>query len=111
IAVLNTTSATDRPGAPTETPSKIVPSSSARSAVGITGFAYVGGMPLARTPDERLQQSANAAFLPVRAGRWQASRDCTDAGRFRQTMPPVSLRRSAQQVGDPVARGPLAREP
>src|SRR3546814_16952097 len=42
MAVLNTTSPTDRPGAPTEIPSNTVPSSSARIAVSVTGFAYVG---------------------------------------------------------------------
>ena len=42
MAVLNTTSPTDRPFAPTETPSNTVPSSRTRIAVWVTGFAYVG---------------------------------------------------------------------
>src|SRR5690606_23095044 len=42
MAVLNTTSPTERPGAPTDSPSNTVPSSSARIAGWVTGFAYVG---------------------------------------------------------------------
>src|SRR5690606_819340 len=49
MAVLNTTSPTDRPGAPTEAPSNTVPSSRTRIAVWVTGFAYV-----------RLQKTAGA---------------------------------------------------
>src|SRR4249919_682445 len=59
MAVLNTTSPTDRPGAPTETPSKIVPSSSARMAGRVTGFALMGEWPLA-AENRRLQQSTDS---------------------------------------------------
>src|SRR6187549_2168076 len=43
MAVLNTTSPTAKPGAPTEMPSKTVPSSRARMALSITGIALAGG--------------------------------------------------------------------
>src|SRR5690606_10794481 len=49
MAVLNTTSPTERPGAPMETPAKTVPSSSARIAGGVTG-GRLGGVARHRRP-------------------------------------------------------------
>src|SRR5690606_3836781 len=66
MAVLNTTSPTDRPFAPTETPSNTVPSSRTRIAVWVTGFAYV-----------RLQKTAGAVLDRSGGMRNQASENDT----------------------------------
>src|SRR5690606_35392737 len=69
MAVLNTTSPTDRPVAPTETPSNTVPSSRTRIAVWVTGFAYV-----------RLQKTAGAVLDRSGGVRYQASENDTGTG-------------------------------
>src|SRR3546814_18233326 len=95
MAVLNTTSPTDRPGAPTEIPSNTVPSSSARIAVSVTGFAYVG---LQKTTDSvrdrpEARGIRRAGMIPARrlsrqsfrGGRAAPQRGTAVQGRTRRT--------------------------
>src|SRR5688500_1996737 len=84
MAVLNTTSPTERPGAPAEMPSKIVPSSSARIAGSVTGIALAAGgltppgRQRADSPSgkRRLQQTADSGWTGP-AGGVQASGNCS----------------------------------
>src|SRR6187397_1062644 len=89
MAVLNTTSPTAKPGAPTEMPSKTVPSSRARMALSITGIALAGGSRPRAAADrepgkaglerEGIQASGNFSRKgpkkkrPARAGRFGAA--------------------------------------
>src|SRR4249919_123101 len=91
MAVLNTTSPTAMPGAPTEMPSKTVPSSRARMALSITGIALAGGSRPRAAADrepgkaglerEGIQASGNFSRKgpkkkrPARAGRLCAADD------------------------------------
>src|SRR5699024_6439464 len=87
-----TTSPTARPGAPTESPSNTVPSSSARIAGWVTwGFAYVG------------LQEAGCTKPPARCGTVRGLRCQASGNGTRKRLPAPA---SAQQVGHPVpARG------
>src|SRR5690606_12821509 len=83
MAVLNTTSPTDRPGAPREMPSSTVPSSSARIAVSVTGFAYVG---LQKTTDSvrdrpEARGIRRAGMIPARRRSRHSSRDTSGTGK------------------------------
>src|SRR5690606_4109776 len=96
MAVLNTTSPTDWPEAPTEMPSNTVPSSRTRLAVSVTGFAYVG-----------LQDTAEVRFAQSGGMGNQASGN--DTG----TAPATPARRDipeSEQVLQAVPSGRAARE-
>src|SRR5690606_6651980 len=73
MAVLNTTSPTERPGAPTEMPSNTVPSSRARIAESVTGVAYVGLQKTADSVRDRPEARGirRAGMIPAPAGRRQ----------------------------------------
>src|SRR5688572_25498004 len=82
MAVLNTTSPAERPGAPAEMPSKIVPSSSARIAGWVTGIALAAG-----GTDPAAGNRLNAGCSKPRTRWWtgprggvQASGNCSDDG-------------------------------
>src|SRR5690606_14567307 len=90
MAVLNTTSPTDWPEAPTEMPSNTVPSSRTRIAVSVTGVAYVG-----------LQETAGALVGRPEAGRFRRARMIPARGIRRQHQLPVSCR--SEQVAQAVA--------
>src|SRR5690606_41989255 len=83
MAVLNTTSPTDSPGAPTETPSNTVPSSRTRIAVWVTGFAYVGLQKSAGAGDNRSGRGGirRAGMIPVRLPKGKPRTRCTTADR------------------------------
>src|SRR5690606_1264532 len=73
MAVLNTTSPTERPGAPTEMPSNTVPSSRARIAESVTGVAYVGLQKTADSVRDRPEARGigRAGMIPAPARRRQ----------------------------------------
>src|SRR5690606_17574138 len=78
MAVLNTTSPTDRPGAPTESPSNTVPSWRTRIAGGGTGGSPTSGC---RSPPERAEPSGGegirrAGMIPARGlpRQWKRAR-------------------------------------
>src|SRR6478735_7119687 len=81
MAVLNTTSPTDRPGAPTEMPSKTVPSSRARIAGWVTVLAFDGG----RTARARLRPAADAGEAGPFAKGVQASGNFSRPGPMAQS--------------------------
>src|SRR5690606_22668581 len=97
MAVLNTTSPTDRPVAPTETPSNTVPSSRTRIAVWVTGFAYV-----------RLQKTAGAVLDRSGGVRYQASENDTGTGPLAPDEPWAGTDRFAPARCDSRATGGLA---
>src|SRR4249919_4027136 len=85
MAVLNTTSPTERPGAPAEMPSKIVPSSSARIAGSVTGIALAAGGTDPTRPATAHSEVRNAGCSKPRTrvstgptGGVQASGNCSD---------------------------------
>src|SRR5690606_10286866 len=98
MAVLNTTSPTDRPAAPTEMPSKTVPSSSARMADLFKCVALREVAKKRRSGIGRFGAGGvrRAGIVPARAGLGQhefhRSRDSPGH--------PAS-----EQVGDPIATG------
>src|SRR5690606_1392471 len=101
MAVLNTTSPTERPGAPTEMPSKMEPSSRARIAGWVTGFALDAGKAgpgPAAPPFRGLQQAADAVDRSGKQGLRRAGILAASC-RGSQRRPPPHGRDSAQQVG------------
>src|SRR5690606_41544025 len=75
MAVLNTTSPIDRPGAPTDTPSNTVPSSRTRIAVWVTGFAYAGLQKPAGAGGSRSGSGGvrRAGMIPAGPGKGKAA--------------------------------------
>ncbi len=96
MAVLNTTSPTDRPVAPTERPSKTVPSSSARIAGIVKRFAL-----------RQVARKHRSGSNRIGAMGVQASENCTGEG---SALPVFRVSRSSQQVNDGVAAGRSLRQ-
>src|SRR5690606_3719539 len=106
MAVLNTTSPTREPGAPTETPSNTVPSSSARIAGWFTGDRLGWGNPgFAGCKPTR----GPAIWRSVRAGVQASGNFSGNPGQW-ETGPDGSAAALEQQVGDAVAPGRAARQ-
>src|SRR5690606_33532671 len=92
MAVLNTTSPIDRPGAPTDTPSNTVPSSRTRIAVWVTGFAYVGLQKTAGAGGSRSGSGGirRAGMIPAGAGKGKpAVQGCSLSLSLLRTVPCV----------------------
>src|SRR5690606_650877 len=99
MAVLNTTSPTDRPGAPTESPSNTVPSSRTRIAGWVTGGSPTSGC---RRPPERAEPSGGegirrAGMILARGPRRQWKRARARLRRLQQVLDAVEPRIASRQ--------------
>src|SRR5690606_20020016 len=113
MAVLNTTSPTERPGAPMETPSKREPSSRARIAGWVTGFALdaekAGPLRL-RNPPAGCSRT-RARWEPVRETGLRRARILAAPGQLRQRKPRFRQLGLKQQFDEPVAPRGTAGDP